>query len=90
MRRLNGFARRRPSSRRAGLTVYSGQFCFPCEAQSFPKQKSLVFPPRHLLYGKGRGGHRIIFHIREDGQHVRVLRIWHAFRDAVTAADLEE
>ena len=48
------------------------------------------FPARHLLYGKGRGVYRIIFHIREDEQHVRVLRIWHAFRDAVTAADVED
>ncbi len=48
------------------------------------------FPARHLLYGKRRGVCRIIFHIREDQQHVRVLRIWHAFRDAITAADVEE
>jgi plasmid stabilization system protein ParE len=50
----------------------------------------LGFTARHLLYGKGRGTYRIIFHVREEEQHVRVLRIWHAFRDAITAADVEE
>jgi plasmid stabilization system protein ParE len=43
-----------------------------------------------LLYGKGKGLYRIIFHIREEEQHVRVLRIWHASRDAITAADVED
>ena len=42
------------------------------------------------LYGKGKGLYRIIFHIREEDQHVRVLRIWHASRDAITAADVED
>ena len=50
----------------------------------------LGFSARHLLYGKGRGLYRIVFDIREDEQHVRVLRIWHASRDAITAADVEE
>ena len=27
---------------------------------------------------------------KEDERHVRVLRIWHASRDAITAADVEE
>jgi plasmid stabilization system protein ParE len=40
--------------------------------------------------GKGRGLYSIIFDIREHEQHVRVLRIWHASRDAITAADLED
>jgi hypothetical protein len=30
------------------------------------------------------------FYIREDEQHARVLQIWHGFRDAITAADVEE
>jgi mRNA-degrading endonuclease RelE of RelBE toxin-antitoxin system len=34
--------------------------------------------------------YRIIFHIQEDQQHVRVLRVWHAFRDAIRAADVQE
>jgi plasmid stabilization system protein ParE len=50
----------------------------------------LGYPARHLLYGKGKGLYRIIFHIREKEQHVRVLRIWHASRDAITAADVED
>jgi plasmid stabilization system protein ParE len=49
--------------------------------------KEIGFPARHLLYGKGNGVYRIIFHIQDDDQHVRVLRIWHASRDAVTATD---
>ncbi|HZL56651.1 MAG TPA: type II toxin-antitoxin system RelE/ParE family toxin [Bryobacteraceae bacterium] len=50
----------------------------------------LGFTARHLLYGSGRGAYRIIFHIREDERHVQVLRIWHAFRGAITAADVED
>ncbi len=50
----------------------------------------LGFPARHLLFGKGRGTYRIIFSIREEEQHVRVLRIWHAFRDAITEIDVQE
>lgn len=49
----------------------------------------LGFPARHLLYGKRRGVYRIIFDIREEERHVRVLRIWHGSRDALTAADVE-
>jgi plasmid stabilization system protein ParE len=49
----------------------------------------LGFPVRHLLYGKGRGVYRIIFDIREEERHVRVLRIWHGSRDALTAEDVE-
>jgi len=43
-----------------------------------------------LLYGKGNGVYRIIFHIQKNEQHVRILRIWHASRDAITDADVEE
>jgi hypothetical protein len=32
----------------------------------------------------------IIFHIREDEQLVRVLRVWHASRDAIIGTDLED
>lgn len=45
---------------------------------------------RHLLHGKGNGVYRIIFYIREDEQHVRVLRIWHVSRDAIAASDVDE
>jgi mRNA-degrading endonuclease RelE of RelBE toxin-antitoxin system len=37
-----------------------------------------------------RSIYRIIFDIQEDTRHVRVLRIWHGSRDAITAADVEE
>jgi plasmid stabilization system protein ParE len=39
-----------------------------------PEADELGFPARHLLYGKGRGLHRIIFDIREAEQQVRILR----------------
>ncbi len=62
----------------------------PARCPVIAEAKELGFPARHLLYGKGRGVYRIIFHIRDDEQHVRVLRIWHASRDAITGADVEE
>ncbi len=62
----------------------------PARCPVIPEAEELGFPARHLLYGKRRGVHRIIFHIRENEQHVRVLRVRHAFRDAITAADVEE
>jgi len=62
----------------------------PARCPVIAEAKELGYLARHLLYGKGRGVYRIIFHIREDEQHVRVLRIWHASRDAITAEDVEE
>jgi hypothetical protein len=62
----------------------------PARCPVVDEAKELGFPARHLLYGKGRGVYRIIFDIREDEQHVRVLRVWHGFRDAITAADVED
>jgi hypothetical protein len=62
----------------------------PARCPVIDEAKELGFPARHLLYGKGRGVYRIIFPIREDEKHVRVLRVWHGFRDAITAADVEE
>jgi plasmid stabilization system protein ParE len=62
----------------------------PARCPVIREAPELGFPARHLLFGKGRGVYRIIFHIREDEPHVRVLRIWHAFRDVITAADVEE
>jgi plasmid stabilization system protein ParE len=55
-----------------------------------PESKELGFQARHLLFGKGRSVCRIIFDIRENDRHVRILRIWHASRDAITAADVED
>jgi plasmid stabilization system protein ParE len=62
----------------------------PTRCPVIPEAKELGFPARHLLYGTGNGIYRIIFDVREDEQHVRVLRIWHASRDAITAADVQE
>ncbi len=62
----------------------------PARCPVIREAEELGFSARHLLFGKGRGTYRIIYHIREDEQHVRVLRIWHAFRDAINAADVVE
>jgi plasmid stabilization system protein ParE len=62
----------------------------PARCPVIPEAKELGYPARHLLFGKGNGVYRIIFHVREDEQHVRVLRVWHASRDAITAADVAE
>jgi plasmid stabilization system protein ParE len=62
----------------------------PARCPVIPEAKELGFPARHLLYGKGNGAYRIVFHVQEDEQHVRVLRIWHASRHPITAADVEE
>jgi plasmid stabilization system protein ParE len=62
----------------------------PARCPVIPEASELGYPARHLLFGKGKGVYRIIFHIREDDQQVRVLRLWHASRDAITAADVEE
>ena len=62
----------------------------PARCPVIAEAKELGYPARHLLYGKGNGVYRIIFHIREDERHVRVLRVWHASRDAITPADAED
>jgi plasmid stabilization system protein ParE len=62
----------------------------PARCPVIPEAKELGYPARHLLFGKGNGVYRIIFHVREDEQHVRVLRVWHASRSAITAADVEK
>jgi plasmid stabilization system protein ParE len=59
----------------------------PARCPVIAEANELGFSAPHLLYGKGRG---VIFDIREDEQHVHVLRIWHSSRDAITAADVEE
>src|SRR5271154_5563203 len=50
----------------------------PSRCLLVPEAKELGFPARHLLYGKGNGVYRIIFHVQKNERHVRVLRIWHA------------
>jgi len=64
----------------------------PTRCPVIPEADELGHPTRHLLYGKRTGVYRIIFDIQEeseDGPRVRVLRIWHGHRDAITAADIE-
>ena len=60
----------------------------PARCPVIPESDELGFPARHLLFGKGRGVYRIIFHIREEEQQVRVLRIWHGSRAALTLEDV--
>src|SRR5208283_5329006 len=62
----------------------------PTRCPVIPEAGELGYPVRHLLFGKGNGVYRIIFHINEDERHVRLLRVWHASRDAITAADVAE
>jgi plasmid stabilization system protein ParE len=62
----------------------------PTRCPIIPEANELAYPVRHLLFGEGRGIYRIIFDIREDEQHVRILRVWHSSRDAVTPADVED
>jgi plasmid stabilization system protein ParE len=62
----------------------------PARCPVIPEAEELGYPARHLLYGKRNGVYRIIFHIREEERHARVLRVWHASRDTITAADVEE
>ncbi|MGB8010777.1 MAG: type II toxin-antitoxin system RelE/ParE family toxin [Terriglobales bacterium] len=61
----------------------------PVRCPVIPEAKQLGYSARHLLFGKGNGVYRIIFHIQEDEQQVRVLRIWHASRDVITTTDVE-
>jgi hypothetical protein len=60
----------------------------PARCPVITEAQELGYPVRHLLYGKGKGVYRIIFHIREDEHHVRVLRVWHASREAIAATDV--
>jgi len=62
----------------------------PNRCPLIPEAEELGYPARHLLFGKGNGVYRIIFHIRDDERHVRVLRIWHASRDRITPSDTQE
>jgi plasmid stabilization system protein ParE len=61
----------------------------PVRCPLIPEAAELGFPARQSLYGKGRGVYRIIFNIQQEERHVRVLRIWHGSRDAITVDDVE-
>src|SRR4030095_1906470 len=62
----------------------------PARCPIIPAADELAQRLRHWLYGRRSGTYRIIFDIREDseeGPRVRVLRIWRAVRDTLTAED---
>jgi len=94
MRPLNAYAAAAPLHAERWLTrlfeAISGLGTLPIRGRVIPEAKELAFPARHLLFGKENGVYRIIFHVQKDEQHMRVLRIWHASRDAITSADVEE
>jgi hypothetical protein len=60
----------------------------PVRCPSFPRRKSLAFPPATCCTAKGRAFTESSF-ISADERHVRVLRMWHASRDAITATNVE-
>ena len=64
----------------------------PARCPLISEADELGYPVRHLLYGKRTSIYRILFDIQEaseEGPRVRVLRIWHGARDAITAEDIE-
>jgi plasmid stabilization system protein ParE len=64
----------------------------PARCPLIPEAEELGYPARQLLYGKRTGTYRIIFDIQdesEEGPRVRVLRIRHASRDAITAEAIQ-
>lgn len=64
----------------------------PARCPVISEAEEIGKPLRQLLYGKRSGIYRIIFDIQEqseEGPLVRVLRIWHGARDAITATDIE-
>ncbi len=91
---LSAFAKLLPCTRRDGSPVCSKLFSAlrkcPRGALSFPRLRNSALPRIICSFGKGRGVYRIVLDIREKEQRVRVLRIWHGFRDALAAADMEE
>ena len=64
----------------------------PARCPVIPEADECGASLRHLLYGKRSGVYRIIFDMQDDAEEgpcVRVLRIWHGVRDALTAEDIE-
>src|SRR5437899_4973761 len=64
----------------------------PARCPVIPEADDLGAPLRHLLYGRRTSVYRIIFDMQEDseeGPRVRVLRIGHGVREALTAQDIE-
>jgi len=64
----------------------------PARCPLIPEADELGYSVRHLLYGRRTSIYRILFDIQEaseEGPRVRVLRIWHGARDAITVEDIE-
>jgi plasmid stabilization system protein ParE len=64
----------------------------PTRCPVIAEADALDHPARQLLYGKRTSTYRIIFDIQEQSNEdpqVRVLRIWHSSRDAITIEDIE-
>lgn len=53
-----------------------------------PESEALGLEIRHLLHGKKTSLYRIIFDIQNDSL-VRILRVWHGYRDQIQEEDLE-
>ena len=57
-----------------------------------PESEALGRTIRHLLYGKRTATYRVIFDIQTEDKGkpiVRILRIWHGYRDRIEVEDLE-
>jgi plasmid stabilization system protein ParE len=63
----------------------------PTRCPVIPECDELGFTAHHLLLGKGRSVYRThLLQTKEEEQHVRVLRVWHGFRNAINAAGVDE
>jgi plasmid stabilization system protein ParE len=64
----------------------------PDRCPIIPEAAELEHQARHLIYGKRTGAYRIIYDIQEasdEGSRIRVLRIWHGYRDAIKPEDID-
>lgn len=56
------------------------------------ESETLGLSIRHLIYGKRSAAYRIIFDIKDEDKSeplVRILRVWHGYRDQIEIEDLE-
>ena len=92
----NAFEYIQTSSRRAADKWFSGLFRaiksleeMPYRCPSIPETQELKRPLRQLLFGT----YRIIFEVTEVDDKVptvKIIRIWHGFRDSIGIDDLAE
>ena len=64
----------------------------PARCPLIPEAEEIGHPARQLIFGRRTAAYRIMFDIEDEspeGPRVRVLRVWHGARAAVTAEDLE-